>query len=165
MTRREMIAGSAIGLGAVCTCPAAAANAAARSTNCATPELEPESLTIGDKQLTIDLAKAASLAEEGSAADVINKEKSIGLVVIHAGKGQYYALSRLCTHAWRTLSYIRTRRVLMCTNANHSIFDLQGQIVKGPAEKPLTSYPVQLKDGKLVIGLQGVQPKQADDSR
>jgi nitrite reductase/ring-hydroxylating ferredoxin subunit len=154
ITRREMIVGSAMGLGAACTCPAAA-GAAARSTNCTTPELEAQSLVIGEKQLTIDLAKAACLAEEGSAAEIINKEKSIGLIVIHAGKDQYYAVSRLCTHAWRTLSYIRTRRVLMCTNANHSIFDLTGQIVKGPAEKPLTSYPVQLKDGKLVIGLQG----------
>jgi Rieske Fe-S protein len=159
ITRREMIVGSAIGLGAVCTCAAGGAAAAGRSTNSITPQLEPESLAIGNTHLTIDLAKAACLAEEGSAADVINKEKSIDLVVVHAGKEEYYVLSRLCTHAWRTLSYIRARRVLMCCNANHSIFDLQGQIVKGPAEKPLTSYPVQLKDGKLLVRLEGVAPK------
>jgi len=55
-----------------------------------TPELEPESLVIGKETLTIDLAKADCLAEEGSAADIINTEKSIGLVVIHAGEDEYY---------------------------------------------------------------------------
>ena len=75
-------------------------DAAGRSTNRGvTPELEPESLAIGNTHLTIDLAKAACLAEEGSAADVINKEKSIDLVVVHAGAGEYYVLLPLCTHA------------------------------------------------------------------
>ena len=153
MTRREMIVGSAMALGAGCTCEQASGAAARRSTNCLTPRLEPESLAIANDVLTIDLAKAACLVEEGSAADVVNPERSIGLVVVHAGKDEYYALSRLCTHADRTLCYVRTRRVLMCANANHSIFDLQGQVVKGPAERPLTSYPTQLKAGKLLVRL------------
>jgi len=153
MTRREMIDGSAMALGAVCTCEQAGGAPARRSTNCLTPRLEPESLAIANEVLTIELAKAACLAQEGSAAEVVDPERSIGLVVVHAGKGEYHALSRLCTHADRTLCYVRTRRVLMCTNANHSIFDLQGQVVKGPAERPLTSYPTQLRDGKLLVRL------------
>jgi len=156
MNRRAMIVSSAIGVGAICTCGEAKTAAARRSTNCMTPELEPESLAIGKGTLTVDLTKAGCLAEEGSAADIINTERSIGLVVVHAGKDEFYALSRLCTHANRTLSYIRSRRVLMCTNANHSIFDLKGRIVKGPAESPLISYPTHLKDGKLVIRLEGL---------
>ncbi|MHB1036477.1 MAG: QcrA and Rieske domain-containing protein [Pirellulales bacterium] len=156
MTRREMMVGSALGLGAVCNCHDADADPVRRSTNCMTPNLEPESLAIGKEAVSIDLAKAACLAEEGSAANLVDKERGIDLVVVRAGKEEFFALSRLCTHANRTLSYIRTRRVLMCTNANHSIFDLKGQIVKGPAEKPLTSYPVEAEDGKLVIRLEGL---------
>jgi nitrite reductase/ring-hydroxylating ferredoxin subunit len=159
LTRREMMVGTTIGLGAVCACASGDSAAAERSTNSITPRLEPESLAIGDAHLIIDLAKAVCLAQEGSAAEIVDKEKSIEMIVIHAGKDEYYALSRLCPHAWRTLGYIRTRRVLMCCNANHSIFDLQGRIVKGPAEQPLTSYPVQLSSGKLLVQLREVPPK------
>jgi formylglycine-generating enzyme len=44
----------------------------------------------------------------------------------------------------------------MCTNAKHSIFDLKGRVVKGPTGNPLTPHPTQLKDGKLVIHLEGL---------
>jgi nitrite reductase/ring-hydroxylating ferredoxin subunit len=154
ITRRNMIGASVLLIGSACICQHAHGDATARSTNCLTPDIEPESLAFGDKSLTIDLARTPSLSNVGTAVNVSNRARSIDLVVVQAEKDKYHALSRFCTHAGRTLSYIRTRRVLMCTNANHSIFGLDGTVVKGPAEHPLTVYPVVLKNGKLEITLQ-----------
>jgi nitrite reductase/ring-hydroxylating ferredoxin subunit len=153
ITRREMICGSALVLGGACMCQAAGDTEKPRSTNCHTPDLEAESLTIGQKSLTINLAKAPSLAEVGNAAYIVDKDKKLDIIIVHAERGKYFALSRLCTHAYRPISYIRTRKLLMCNNANHSIFDLTGQVVKGPAPKPIKSYAVKLVASALQITL------------
>jgi Rieske Fe-S protein len=148
-----MILNSGLLLGGLCVCPKARGVSGPRSTCCSTPDLERESLVIEEKGLTIDLTKAPSLATIGSAAYIINAEKSLQIIVVRTGKKEYLALSRLCTHASQVISYNRKRGVLQCNGFNHSIFDLSGQVVKGPAATPLKSYPVTLMDGKLEIAL------------
>lgn len=124
-----------------------------RSNCCFTPELEPESLVIDESSLTIDLAKALSLNEVGNAVYIVNPDRQIQIIIVRAAKNDYVALSRLCTHGNQVISYNRKRNILQCNSYNHSIFDLSGEIVKGPAEIPLKSYPVTLADGKLTVTL------------
>ncbi|MCY2953439.1 MAG: Rieske 2Fe-2S domain-containing protein [Planctomycetota bacterium] len=153
ITRREMIYGSALVLSGACVCQVAGGADKPRSTNCHAPDLEPESLTIGQKSLTIDLAKAPSLEAVGNAAYIMDKDRKLDIIVVHAERDEYFALSRFCTHAYRPISYIRTRKLLMCNNASHSIFDLTGQVVKGPAPEPIKSYAAKLVAGTLQITL------------
>jgi nitrite reductase/ring-hydroxylating ferredoxin subunit len=153
MTRREMIGAGALLAGSVCGCRAGGESVAPRSTCCSTPDLEPESVTYGPGGLTIDLLKAPSLREIGSAAYVVNEARSLQLIVVHAGKNAYCVLSRLCTHGRQVISYNRRRSVLQCNNFNHSIFLLDGRVWKGPAEKPLKSYGVVLVEDALVISV------------
>jgi len=153
ITRRALIYNSALFFGCACACRRLSASEGPRSTNCDTPDLEQDSLVIGEKSVTIELAKAPSLREVGNAAYLVDREKKLDIIILHAGPDEYRALSRLCTHAYRPISYIRTRRLLMCNNANHSIFDLDGQVVKGPAPSAIRVYPVKLVDGKLEITL------------
>jgi Rieske Fe-S protein len=153
MTRREVIQAGALLAGGVCGCRTAGDPAAPRSTCCDTPELEPESLTFGPGGLTIDLLKAPSLREVGNAAYIVNKDRSLQLIVVHAEKHVYCVLSRLCTHGGQVVSYNRRRGMLQCNNFNHAIFDLDGRVWKGPAEKPLKSYPVVLVAEALVISV------------
>jgi Rieske Fe-S protein len=124
-----------------------------RSTCCNTPDLEAASLTVEPDRLVIDLKKAPSLGEVGNAVYVTNEAKSLKLILVRAGRGEYFALSRMCTHGGQTISFNRKRGVLQCNNFNHSIFDLGGGIVKGPAETPLKSYPVTLAKDRLVIAI------------
>jgi Rieske Fe-S protein len=151
MTRREMIQVGALLAGGVCGCRATGESGAPRSTCCDTPEVEPESVTYGPGGVTIDLLKAPSLREVGSAAYVVNKARGIELIVVHAEPHVYCVLSRLCTHGGQVISYNRDRGMLQCNNFNHSIFDLTGQVWKGPAEKPLRAYSVTLVEDALVI--------------
>jgi len=120
---------------------------------CFTPEVEPESLTLEEKQITLDLEKAPSLGDVGNAVSIVNPDRHIQIIVVHVAQKDYIALSRLCTHANQVISYNRKRGVMQCNGYNHSIFDLSGEVVKGPAEVPLKSYPVTLTDGKLTIAL------------
>jgi Rieske Fe-S protein len=123
------------------------------STNCHTPDLDPACLTFAPDRVTVDLAGAPMLATAGHAANLIDRERGIDLIVVHVETGTFCALSRFCTHAGRTLAYIGTRKLLQCTNANHSTFQLDGDVRKGPAEAPLKSYPAMVREGRLEIGL------------
>jgi len=153
MSRRELIGAGALLAGAVCGCRTGGDAAALRSTCCSTPEIEPESVTYGPGGLTIDLLKAPSLREVGSAAYVVHEAKSLQLIVVHAQKQTYCVLSRLCTHGGQVISYNRERGMLQCNNFNHAIFLLDGRVWKGPAEKPLRSYELVLVEDALVISV------------
>lgn len=134
-----------------CTCQQISSKTAPHSTCCSTPNLETESLTKGENRLSIDLSKALSLREVGNAAYIVDSDRPLQIVVVHASRDEYFALSRLCTHGNQVLSYNRQRGILQCNSYNHSIFDLEGEIVKGPAEIPLRTYPVTLTNGVLEI--------------
>ncbi len=151
MSRREMLQAGALLASSVCGCRTLGEPGAPRSTCCDTPELEPESVAFGPGGLTIDLLKAPSLREVGNAAYVVNKARNLELIVVHAEKQTYCALSRLCTHGGQVISYNRDRGMLQCNNFNHSLFDLAGRVWKGPAQKPLTTYSVTLVEQALVI--------------
>ena len=154
ISRRVWVLQSAQLIGGSCLCQALLGGTQEHSTCCFTPELEPASLTLEEKRLIIDLAQAESLRPVGSAANVINKEKSLDIIVVHFQKGRYAVLSGLCTHAFRPLSYVHSRGLLQCNNYGHSLFDLKGAVVKGPAPNALKSYGVALANGKLEINLE-----------
>ncbi len=153
MTRREIMGAGALWVGCVCGCRTGGDALAPRSTCCSTPDIEPESVTYGPGGLTIDLLKAPSLREVGNAAYVVNEAKSLQFIVVHAEQHVYCVLSRLCTHGGQVVSYNRQRRMLQCNNFNHSLFDLDGRVWKGPADKPLRSYSVVLVEEALVISV------------
>lgn len=154
LTRRKMMeAGVLLAGGVCCGCRTAGQPGAARGTCCSAPDVEPESVTFGPGGLTIDLLQAPSLRGVGSAAYVVNKDKALDLIVVHADVKRYCVLSRLCTHGGQVVSFNRARGMLQCNNFNHSIFELNGNVWKGPADKPLKSYPVVLVADALVISI------------
>jgi len=121
------------------------------STCCFTPDIEPESVSLNGDIIAIDLNKAHALSEDGHAAYVDIKEKDVRLIVIHVSKRKYYALSRHCTHGNQALSYIKERKLVQCNSFNHSAFELNGNVWKGPAPTPIQAYEVQLFKRELRI--------------
>jgi Rieske Fe-S protein len=149
LTRRDLLRGTAALAGGSCLCAASAA----KSTCCTTPEIEPESVSYTDRELVIDLDKARSLEEVGASANLIEPKRELDLILVHEKRHRYRVLSGLCTHFPRPLAYVRSRGVLQCVNFNHSIFDLDGNVVKGPAPKPIRAYPAILEGRRLRITL------------
>ena len=152
LNRRQLLGRAALLLGGGCVCHLAC-GATPKSTGCDTPTLEPASLTVGEKQLTINLALAPSLDAPDCAARIKLPDRALDILVVRTGDKEFKALEGQCTHAGRPLSYVATRRLLQCNNFGHSLFDLQGTVMKGPAEKPLKSYAVRQQDDRLHIAL------------
>jgi len=138
-------------MGGVCLCNRSFGQDTPQSTCCYTPDLEPESITYEKESLIIDLSKAPSLAQNGSAAYVDDEGKDVKIILVRAKKNSFYALSRFCTHGYQAISYVAERKLLQCNSYNHSLFDLDGSVWKGPAPKPIKVYPVEYKNNKLEI--------------
>ena len=62
--------------------------------------------------------------------------------------GFFKALSSTCTHLG---CQVRPARNFLTCPCHGSTFDLRGQVVRGPAQKPLANFPVELKGGQIEI--------------
>jgi len=79
----------------------------------------------------------------------LNKEQRAYVI---GGKGGVYALSAICTHLGCITRYLADERVIACP-CHGSRFDLEGNIVHGPAPRPLPWVEVRLDaaTGVLVV--------------
>jgi Rieske Fe-S protein len=72
------------------------------------------------------------------------------IAVRKTGTDQFEALLMECTHQQNQL--IANPNGFKC-NLHGSQFNLEGQVVKGPAERPLKKYKTSMDQGQLVIQL------------
>ena len=80
--------------------------------------------------------------------------------VNHVQKGRFYisrledggvlALWQRCTHLGCTVPWREDEGEFHCP-CHSSLFDRKGQVLGGPAPRPLDLFPVSLKDGKLLV--------------
>lgn len=71
------------------------------------------------------------------------------LYVITTDRGRYAVLSPICTHLECIVNVEGTRIRCPC---HGSTFDLEGNVLQGPATLPLRRYPASVSpDGELVI--------------
>jgi Rieske Fe-S protein len=151
MDRREMIHKSAILVGSLCLCRSISADDPVESTCCITPEIEKECLTFKENSVIIDLRKTATLKKSGQAVYVDYPEKELKMIVVREKRHRYYALSRLCTHGGQALSYVPERNKIQCNSFNHSVFNLDGTVWKGPAPSPIRSFEITSGKNTLEI--------------
>ncbi len=80
--------------------------------------------------------------------------------VSHVQKGRFYisrledggvlALWQRCTHLGCTVPWREEAGEFNCP-CHSSLFDRRGEVLGGPAPRPLDIFPVSLRDGKLVV--------------
>ena len=71
------------------------------------------------------------------------------LVVTQPTEGEYVGLSAICTHQSCTVRGVAAGEI-EC-GCHGSRFDLTGQVVKGPATKPLPAMAIKIVDGEITI--------------
>ena len=120
---------------------------------CDTPILDPGSYHLNQDHLEINLNKALAIQKTGDAAYYKNEDIPVNIIIIKNDKKQYSVLDRSCTHAGRDVSYVKDRELVQCNNFSHSTFSLKGNVVKGPAKRPLKQYDVFVNENQLVIRL------------
>ena len=72
------------------------------------------------------------------------------VIIIHTGVNQFMALSKICTHQNCTVAYNSSAKILPCY-CHGSEYDLTGKVIRGPAQRNLTKYNVEINGDVLII--------------
>lgn len=151
--------------GARITCPADSsvfnATTGVKVSGPATTNLEKVPLKIANGFLIATIGAAASdgatpAAQLIESAKVpvgggVKVESSVGvLMIVQPTKGKFAAYSAICTHAGCEVSRASAKAII-CTCHNSEFSTTNGSVLAGPAGKPLKSYRVVEKSGKLFL--------------
>ena len=85
----------------------------------------------------------------GTAKEVIYND--IPLVIINRRGSGFIALSRVCTHLGCLVGYDSFNSKLVCP-CHAGEFDLEGNVLTGPATKSLQRYPLKISSKQITIG-------------
>jgi nitrite reductase/ring-hydroxylating ferredoxin subunit len=99
--------------------------------------------------LKIPLAKIPELAMPGRAVALTSAEQGeLNIIVLHLGENEYIALSPICTHLGCRVRKARDGFECPC---HGSRYDLHGQVMNGPATRPLARFPVRREGKELIL--------------
>ena len=136
MERRDFI--SNIGQAVAFVCAGSLLNACSKSSSApATPKLP----------FTVDLS--SELLTTGSS--YVNGSIVVVRVSEENAASSFDALSLICTHEGCGMNYRQNEQDLYCA-CHGSKFDLDGNVLQGPATRPVTKYNVTLNNTTLTIG-------------
>ena len=85
----------------------------------------------------------------GTAKEIIYNETPV-VIINRLGSG-FIALSRVCTHLGCLVGYDKFNSKLVCP-CHAGEFDLEGNVLSGPATKPLLRYPLKITSDQITIG-------------
>ena len=102
--------------------------------------------TRGPGTVSVDLAEA----EAAPWALVELAGSSRPLLLLRDGEGTWRALLARCTHRGCQPDPVGDRLVCPC---HGSEFSLRGEVLEGPAERPLRSFPVRREGDRLVVAV------------
>lgn len=75
-------------------------------------------------------------------------------IAIYRLDGGYYATDDICTHQHAFMSEGYVEDGCVECPLHQALFDIRtGEVVDGPAERPLKTYPVKLEGGRILIDL------------
>ena len=104
-----------------------------------------------DSTLSLDLAKLPELENLGGAVRIEGEALPEDVLLVYGEDGNYYAFKNACTHAGRKIDPVAGTMMLECCSVSSSTFDYAGHVLSGPAEDPLTSYPLVVQGDFLEI--------------
>ncbi len=106
----------------------------------------------GDKVI-VSLSATNLLREVGAAVRLRlghDKDSEQRIIVVRSNVDAYRAFVDHCTHNGKELYYLHEENVLRCYSGR-SYFDLEGQVIKGPAEIALHPFQTHRAEDELVI--------------
>jgi thiosulfate dehydrogenase [quinone] large subunit len=115
-------------------------------TGCASLVTHPVPLRAG--RARVSLAAFPELARAGGTIRILPDGMTDPIYVLARDGGEFGALSPICTHRGCTVDVSRDRLVCPC---HGSTYDRDGKVLKGPAQRALTRYPVTRSGDELII--------------
>lgn len=117
----------------------------------------PESFTVKGHQMYVHFDHTNKLCQPGGSLKLsyIDSKtlKRVKVLVINSRESGYVTVENCCPQCGSELEYDSTSGIINCVSIAHSKFNLQGEVIKGPAREKLHIFHSQIIDGELVIDL------------
>jgi len=139
--RRGFLAGTAAVAGA-CACGAGACKMITGVGD--TPAIPAGAYMVQDNKVQVALDKTPELAKVGGSVKIEDENLPTPIIIARTGDREYAAVSMKCTHGDRDLEYVHSDKKFRCVSFGHSEFNEDGELLKGPAEKPVEGYRTSL---------------------
>lgn len=117
---------------------------------CGTTGLTSYVLTTRNNRVVLNLSDYFELAGIGGAVEIDVEGHSDPIVVLRKSETEFLALSPVCTHLGCTVR--KEPSVFRCP-CHGSTYALDGTVVRGPAERSLTTYKTEHTQESLTIYL------------
>ena len=99
---------------------------------------------------TVSSVVAAKKGELASNSAKIFRFGQKPAILLRTPKGEYRALSAVCTHLNCTVQYDPASSVIVCA-CHNGHFDLNGAVVSGPPPRPLERYVVNERGDDILV--------------
>lgn len=114
---------------------------------------DPGSWRYADGELVVDLSRVPELSGPGGGVRFEGSGLPRRVLVVRAADGTYRAFHNRCRHFGRRLDPLPGGSCVQCSSVSKATYDVSGAVLSGPARGPLETYPVEVRDGKLVVRL------------
>ena len=153
ITRRDFVVCGAVTAGAtVCLCGLSGCSTITGVGK--TPPIDTDAYSVEEGPVVVvNLDKAPDLNAVGGSVKIIDSKLGDSLIIARVGEAEYVAASIHCTHRGVELEYRHDKGQFICSSAGSSAFDLKGNRIKGPAEKNLRIYGVDLEGELLKVDM------------
>jgi len=143
INRREFLGAiSSLVVGSIITVPLLS--------GCATTGFVSYATKANNGTVILDVSHFPELKEIGNAIQINVENISEEIILVRKSENDFTALSPICTHLGCSVKKENT--FLRCP-CHGSTYSLAGNVVRGPAEKPLTSYHTDFSNGTITIYL------------
>jgi Rieske Fe-S protein len=105
-----------------------------------------------DGAVRLPLVDYPELTRPGGYLKVLPEGAANPLYVLAVEGGGFVAVSPICTHLGCTVDIQGYQLVCPC---HGSTYDRAGQVLKGPAERPLQRFPTAVSGEALIVRLEG----------
>jgi len=98
----------------------------------------------------ISLDRVEKLKTTGGS--VLLKVEGLPVLFVRESEETIRGVDPTCTHRKCTVEYNKSRKRFICP-CHGSQYDLEGRVLKGPAEKPLKNLDAYLESGRIIFTL------------
>ena len=115
---------------------------------CATIGLATHRVPLAEGKATIQIGDFPELSVVGGGIKIRAGGFADPIFLVHLDQARYIALSAVCTHLG---CLVRKRKTSFRCPCHGSAYDLEGNVLRGPAQEPMTRLRTEVDETKVTI--------------
>ena len=109
--------------------------------------------SVVNNEISISLDPSSPIVNKDSRALILYNNNSGAIIVEHNSDDSYKAISGICTHQGCIISNFEGSSNDFVCPCHNSKFDMNGNVVQGPASTNLAGYNTRVENNSLIITL------------